>query len=142
MMTQFFKYPKTIGTFLGGMGLLLLVTLCLGTESESDIDIEIDVAPKVLNLISSGTVVTVHTDIAYSTVDGASVLLNGVPIDWWKSDSRGYFVAKFVMSAVKDLPLNIGGDNTLTLEGSTDDGEIFMGSKVIKVIEIKPKGGK
>ena len=69
------KQKKTSALFLGGLGLLLVAALCFGEEEAQTI--EIDVAPNVLNIASSGTVVTVHTDIAYSAVAGASVSLNG-----------------------------------------------------------------
>lgn len=106
-------------------------------------DIEIDVAPNVLNLESQGEVVTVHTDIAYWTVDFSSVLLNGVTISSWKADDRGNFVAKFLMREIKTLDgLKIGDYNTLTLLGLTGDAEAFSGSTEIKVIDIKPKGKK
>ena len=68
-----------------------------------DIEIEIDVSPNVLNIQSESAIVTVHTDIAYNLVIGASVFLNGVAIDWWKSDDRGNFVAKFVSDEIKTL---------------------------------------
>ena len=69
------------------------------------------------------TIVTVHTDIAYNLVVGASVSLNGVEIDWWKSDDRGNFVAKFDSDEIKTLDgLIIGDYNTLTLFGFTTGG--------------------
>jgi len=89
-------------------------SLCLG----ADFEIEIDVSPKTLNIQSEGDIVTVHTDIPYSQVAGASVLLNGLTISWWKSDNQGYFVAKFVMGEVKGLyeeELLFDGDNELLL---------------------------
>ena len=78
----------------------------------------IDVSPNVLNLQSSGTVVTIHTNVDYNTVIASSVFLNGIPISTYKSDDRGYFVAKFVMDEVKDLPLAVGEYNTLLLIGA------------------------
>ncbi|WP_340113344.1 hypothetical protein [Maribellus mangrovi] len=106
------------------------------------LSINIDVAPNVLNIQSEGTVVTVHTDISYSAVNGASVLLNDVPIAWWKSDSRGQFVAKFNMEEVTELVdadvLELG-DIMLTLTGSSVLGE-FSGSQTIKVISVEAKG--
>lgn len=105
--------------------------------------IEIDVAPNVLNTQNEGEVVTVHTDIAYSVVEGASVDLNGLPISWWKSDSQGYFVAKFSMGAVKGLYDSgdlILGFNTLTLNGVTTGGDVFIGAQEIEVKDILPKG--
>ena len=104
-------------------------------------DIEIDVSPNVLNIQSQSTIVTVHTDIAYSIVAGASVFLNGVAIDWWKSDDRGNFVAKFVSDEIKTLEgLIIGDYNTLTLNGFTTGGDAFIGTQEIMVIDNVPEG--
>ena len=104
-------------------------------------DIEIDVSPNVLNIQSQSTIVTVHTDIAYSLVIGASVFLNGVAIDWWKSDDRGNFVAKFESDEIKTLDGLITGDyNTLTLIGFTTSEEVFEGTQDIMVIDNIPAG--
>jgi len=106
-------------------------------------DIEIDVSPNVLNIQSQSTIVTVHTDISYSLVTGASVFLNGVAIDWWKSDDRGNFVAKFNSDEVKSLDgLIIGDYNTLVLTGYTTGGEAFIGTQNIMVIDNLPAGKK
>ena len=106
-------------------------------------DIEIDVSPNVLNIQSQSTIVTVHTDIAYSLVVGASVFLNGVAIDWWKSDDRGNFVAKFESDEIKTLDgLIIGDYNTLVLTGYTTGGEAFIGTQDIMVINNIPAGKK
>lgn len=120
--------------------ILTLVFVVFQSNRIADITIDIQVSPNVLNLLNQGEVVTIHTDIAYNLVVGASVTLNGLDIDWWKSDDRGNFVAKFEMSAVKNLEgLNIGGYNTLTLEGETTEGDTFTGSSEIKVVKIIPK---
>ena len=104
-------------------------------------DIVIDVSPNVLNIQSQSTIVTVHTDIAYSLVVGASVFLNNVAIDWWKSDDRGNFVAKFMSDEIKTLDgLIIGEYNTLVLTGYTTDGEAFIGKQDILVINNVPEG--
>jgi hypothetical protein len=92
--------------------------------------------------------VTVHTDIAYSTVVGSTVTLNGVEIDHWKSDNRGNFVAKFEATDVKALfeseddeadepkfPITA----TLTLEGGTFDRDSFCGSDKVDIIKIVPR---
>ncbi len=90
----------------------------------------------VLNIQSQRTIVTVHTDIAYNIVVGASVYLNGVAIDWWKSDDRGNFVAKFLSDEIKTLNgLIIGDDNILTLNGYTIGQEAFVGRQDIMVID-------
>ncbi len=122
------------------LSMFLMSSIALADDAPT-LTINIDVAPNVLNIESQGEVVTVHTDIAYSLVEGASVLLNGLGIDWWKADEQGNFVAKFLMDEVKTLEgLIIGGDNLLTLTGMTSDGAAFIGTQIIKVIDIKPKG--
>ena len=106
------------------------------------LEITIDVAPNVLNIQNQGEVVTVHTDIAYNLVNGATVTLNGLEISWWKSDDRGNFVAKFDMEEVKglvDQGLLDLGEITLTLWGESSIGE-FSGVQTIKVISVIPKG--
>jgi len=127
------------------LGCVLAVTLCWllypAAALSAEIPIQIDVAPNVLNIQSQGAIVTVHTDIAYSAVDGASVYLNGVAIQWWKADARGNFVAKFVMDEIKTLDgLIIDGYNVLVLNGYTTDGDTFIGEQEIKVIDITPRG--
>ena len=70
---------------------------------------------------------------------GASVYLNGVPIQYWKADARGNFVAKFSMDDVKALEgLMIDDYNSLVLVGYTSDGEAFIGEQDIMVIDILP----
>ena len=127
------------------LGCVLAVTLCWllypAAALSAEIPIQIDVAPNVLNIQSEGAIVTVHTDLAYSAVDGASVYLNGVAIQWWKADARGNFVAKFVMDEIKTLGgLLIDGYNVLVLNGFTTDGDPFIGMQEIKVIDIIPRG--
>lgn len=117
------------------VSLFHMPTLSYGEE------IAIDVAPATLNIQSGGTVVTVHTDISYYLVDFSSVYLNGVLIKSWKADDCGYFVAKFSMDEIKTLDgLKIGDYNTLQLVGVTVDGEPFVGTDEIKVIDIMPSG--
>jgi hypothetical protein len=119
--------------------LLTVAFVTLQSARVSEMQIAIQVSPNVLNLNNQGEVVTIHTDIAYGLVVGASVTLNGLPIDWWKSDDRGNFVAKFYMEAVKGMPLNLNDYNTLTLTGTTIYGDTFTGSDEIKVVKIVPK---
>lgn len=96
--------------------------------------IEIQVAPNVLNLKNNGQVVTVHTDLAFGAVAATTVTLNGIEIDHWKADNQGNFVAKFLIEEIKNLPLNIGQLNKLTLVGSKSNGETFTGSYDVMVI--------
>lgn len=113
-------------------------TECLGFE------IAIDVAPSTLNIQSEGHVVTVHTSIAYWSVDHDNVFLNEIQISSWKADNQGNFVAKFLMSEVKALAdsgdLDVPGENTLSLVGYTTEGVEFTGSQVITVIDVEPAG--
>ena len=125
-------------------GCVLAATLCLFLYPSTTLafDIGIDVSPNVLNIQSNSTIVTVHTDIAYSLVVGASVYLNGVAIDWWKSDDRGNFVAKFMSDEIKTLDGLVIGDNTLVLTGYTTGGEAFIGEQDIMVIDNESSGNK
>ena len=132
---------------LGRMGIVtgfvLAVTLGLFVYPSPTLafDIEIDVAPNVLNIESESLVVTVHTDIAYSAVAGSSLFLNGVAINYWKSDARGNFVAKFLSDQIKKLDRLIIGDyNSLVLTGYDTEKEAFIGTQEIMVIEVIPQG--
>jgi len=120
------------------LAVLTLVFLFFQSSKTADLVVDIQVSPNVLNISSMGTVVTIHTNLPYSLVAGASVSLNDVPIDWWKSDDRGYFVAKFDMLTVKQSAgLVLNEYNTLTLVGMMKDGEPFEGSSEILVIKKK-----
>jgi len=124
--------------------LMLSAALLLAPQIGHAFDITIDVAPNTLNLRNQGTVVTVHTGIAFSSVDGGSVTLNDIPISWWKADNQGNFVAKFLMDDVKALAdtgaLQVPGENELTLMGTTKDGTTFTGTQSITVINVEPAG--
>lgn len=124
------KRNKSMATLL-----VLLMSLLLVNAWAADPKIvEIDVAPNVLNIANNGTVVTVHTSLPYNSVTGESVMLNRVVIDWWKSDARGYFVAKFDIAEIKAIA-KVNEYNTLTLIGSTIDGQTFAGAQDILVID-------
>jgi hypothetical protein len=130
-------YVYAIGFCVCAIAFFQLSTPCHAFE------IDIEIAPNTLNIESENHAVTVHTDIAYGDVSVSSVFLNGVAINSWKADNQGNFVAKFLTDDVKLIPgLVIGGYNTLTLVGTTTDGEAFAGEKDIKVIEIIPRGGR
>ena len=120
-----------------------LVSFTAFAFAEDVLEISIDVAPNVLNLQRPGDYVTVHTDIPYSVVDEHSVELEvgenePISIYRWKSDDRGYFVAKFKMSDVLELDFDIGDDNTFTLIGNRKDGDQFWGTQDILVVDNVP----
>ena len=124
-----------------GISLLVLgLFLSLPLTSFCQETIEIQVSPSTLNLQFSGQVVTVHTDIAYSLVDAETVKLNDVEISHWKADNQGNFVAKFLVSDIIGLPLNIGELNDLTLDGVKTDGTTFTGTDQVMVINVIPQG--
>jgi len=114
---------------------MLLVSAVFGLISmnvfAADLEIDITVTPKALVLGSEGTLVTVHTNIAYYSVDTASLTLNGIPIAWTKSDARGQLVAKFNQDDVKEIvaPPSV----ELVLSGLTTDGTSFSGMDTIVV---------
>ncbi len=116
----------------------MMITMLFPILSFGQQVIEIQVSPNVLNLNNNGTVVTIHTDIAYQFVVGSTVTLNGIEIKSWKADDRGDFVAKFNMNEVKNIDLKIDEYNTMTLVGTKIDGETFMGSMDILVINVIP----
>jgi hypothetical protein len=124
--------------------IVLSIALLQAPNLSYAFDITIDVAPKTLNIQSQSQVATVHTGIAFSSVDAGSVTMNGIPIDWWKADNQGNFVAKFLMSEVKALAdagkLAVPGENMLTLIGYTNDDAEFTGSQSITVIDVLPTG--
>ena len=127
------------------LGLILAMAFCICAIPRqgltAGIQAQIDVAPNVLNIQNQGTVVTVHTDLAYGLVVGSSVTINEIPILFWKADAQGNFVAKFDIEQVKKLDgLKIGDYNTLTLFGYTNQRDTFIGSQQIKVVDILPNG--
>jgi len=116
------------------IALVAAMAPALGTAGE--ITIKVIVTPTTLNLASGGSVVTAQTDIPYRDVEASSIYLNGVALDWWKVNNRGYFVAKFDMDDVKHVEgLNIDEYNTLTLVGVTKNGNTFMGSAEVMVTD-------
>ena len=115
------------------VSVVAVAAMVVSASSLLAFDVTIDVAPSVVSLDSQGEVVTVHTDIAYGAVDAYSVALDGLPIQSWKADNRGNFVAKFNLDDVKDM-IEVGTVE-VTLTGTTKDGEEFSGSDTIRVIK-------
>ena len=132
------KPSRTKLTLIIGVCLCCLLNsgILFGFDPEA---VEIQLSPNVLNIQSYGDIVTVHTDLPYSIVAGASVSLNGIPISWWKSDDRGYFVAKFAMDVVKTEASLIVGNNFVVFSGETTGGVQFTGEQILKVVSIIPK---
>ena len=77
-------------------------------------DVLIAISPHALVLKSPGTVVSVHTNLPYGSVDRGSLELSGIPVSWTKADSCGFLVAKFDMDAVKKIVTPPSAELTLT----------------------------
>jgi len=101
------------------------------TTRAEETEIAIVISPAVLTLDTPGTWVTVHTDIACSQVDGATLRLSGVVPDVIKSDNHGDLVAKFVRGDIEAIVAP--PEATLTLTGLTVSGTPFAGSDTIVV---------
>ncbi|MEE4271722.1 MAG: hypothetical protein V2I67_08610 [Thermoanaerobaculales bacterium] len=130
--------PSTAITTIATVGLTvgLAISLFLAPTDARACDNEIRIAPETLNMRSSGTVVTVHTDVSYSDVDVYTVYLSGVAIDAWKADDRGYFVAKFLMDDIKSIDgLALNAFNTFTLVAMTIDGDPICGQAEVLIID-------
>lgn len=93
--------------------------------------VSIQVSPAVIVIGAPVEWVTVHADIAYSSVDRDSIALNGLEVAWTKSDNCGNLVAKFVFT---DVTAMVSAPSaTLTLTGLTKDGEAFSGTETVPV---------
>jgi hypothetical protein len=128
-----------------GMIYLCLGILALGLVASDpalarrDDDQTMMVSPRVLFLGFSGTRVTIHTYVPYSSVDRESILLYGdgdTPIEPVSvfSDSRGNLVAKFTvgdMATIVSAPRS-----SLTMTGDYNDGGSFSLSGYVMVKEI------
>ena len=117
-----------------------IAVLCVLPAFAGVLEIDIDVAPNVLNIQNNGSIVTVHTNLPFGDVVAGGVELNGIDINSWKVDNRGYFVAKFLIDELKTLDgLRIDEINTLSLTGVLTDGTAFIGSSEIMVIDVVPE---
>lgn len=97
--------------------------------------VPIQVSPAVIVIGAPVQWVTVHADIAYGSVDTASIVLRSgtdeLAVSWTKADDCGDLVAKFVfadVAAIVSAP-----SATLTLTGLTRDGEPFSGTETVPV---------
>jgi hypothetical protein len=109
----------------------------LGTGAvwaEEPLVIQIQVSPSTINMDQKGEWVTVHGVIPLSLVATESVTLNGVLVEYTKSDARGELVAKFLIGDVLDLDIISPPTATLTLSGTTTTGELFSGTDTVRVV--------
>ncbi len=123
---------KHYGAICGCCIVLLLAAegLC---NSRTEDPIGVAISPQTLILgTDQGGRVTVNTAIPYSTVDVATLALQGVPAVGAMADNRGELVALFDELAVEAIVQP--PKTTLTLTGSTKDGTPFSGSDTVRVI--------
>ena len=116
-------------TWIVAVAVLTLATA--GIVMAETVPVPIQVSPHVIALHANCTWVTVHADIAYSVVDGATVALNGIPATVTFADDRGDLVGKFGFDVVTEglEP----GEAEMVLTGERKDGTPFVGSEVVRV---------
>ena len=124
------KKPAIVLCVLALAAVFAAPHLLLGGPAKGE-GVQIVISPHALVIKSPGTVVTVHTNLGYYTVDHGSLELNGIPVSWTKIDSCGDLVAKFDMNAVKEIVNPPSA--TLTLTGCLKDGTEFAASDTIVV---------
>ena len=117
-------------------GVLAMVILAVAAQAE-DQTVPIVISPSTINLESEGTWVTVHAEIDYSDVVGATVTLDGISVKATFADNRGDLVAKFAVGDVRGIVKP--GMAQLTLSGTTRDGGTFSGTDTVRVIGIQAK---
>ena len=116
----------------------VLATVVLAAAAQgADLTVPIVISPSTINLESEGTWVTVHAEIDYSDVVGATVTLDGIPVKATFADNRGDLVAKFAVGDVRGIVKP--GMAQLTLSGTTRDGDTFSGTDTVRVIGIQAK---
>ena len=121
---------------------MVLVSGMSAGPASAEEDVDIVVSPSTINIDLKGVWVTVHADIPFCFVDGASVTLNDIPVKATFADNRGDLVAKFVVGAVIDILVDkdgkiIDANPELELCGVLKDGTSFSGSDTIRVISSK-----
>lgn len=80
---------------------------------------------------------TVHAEIDYADVVGATVTLDGISVKATFADNRGDLVAKFAVVDVRGIVQP--GPAELMLTGTPRDGGTFSGTDTVKVISVQAK---
>jgi hypothetical protein len=111
---------------------LLVLGFSTSVTTADDITIGIQVSPSTINLDQKGEWVTVHADIPLGLVE-AGLTLNGVEVWYTKDDARGDLVAKFLIGDVLEIVATPNA--TLTLRGTTTNGDAFSGTDTVPVID-------
>jgi len=106
-------------------------TLVMANKDNEGYGFCITITPKTLFLGSEDTIVSVHSNIPYSSVDTVTLTLDGIPATFTKADACGDLVVKFSRADVKDIVEP--GLATLTLAGDLKNGLPFEAFDTITV---------
>jgi hypothetical protein len=133
----FFEKESTMRKSYVVAAFVLLVVVCTGLvmankANEGD-EFCITISPNTLALSSEDTIVTVHSNIPYSSVNTVGLTLNNITATFSKADACGDLVVKFGRADVKGIVEP--GIATLTLSGELKDGSDFAVSDTITVKE-------
>ncbi len=123
-------------SYLAAAFVLIVVVyngLVMANKANEGDEFCITISPYTLVLSSEDTIVNVHSNIPYSSVNTVCLNLNGIPATFSKADSCGDLVVKFKRADVKDIVEP--GIATLTLSGMLNDGSEFAVSDFITVKE-------
>jgi hypothetical protein len=120
------------------MGIAAVLVALVGTALPTyavaqDLEIGIQVSPKVLNLSSAGTWVTIHADVPYADVLSYGVAIDGVnvPVARDKADLMGNLVIKLKRTVVDSIVAP--GVVSVVVAGVLADGTAFAGDTDLRV---------
>ena len=131
---------KKIKVLFAIICLTLMATMTPLVSHAADVDIK--VAPNVINFDSPCPCVTVHADIAFTSVDTGTVVLslhNSLDLIYSYdcfADDRGLLVAKFHMTEVEEGLPDEAGSYIFALSGLTLEKDSFYGEQIVKVFSI------
>ncbi len=111
--------------------IVILGGLSFANKASEGVGICITISPKTLVLSCDTGSVSVHTNLAFGSVDRKSLSPEGIAPYLTKADSCGDLVAKFRSSEVKAVVDT--GPATLTFAGLLTDGTAFSATDTITV---------
>ena len=106
-------------------------TLVMANKDNDGDGFCITISPKTLFLGSEDTIVSVHSNIPYASVNTVTLTLDVIPATFSKADACGDLVVKFDRADIKGIVEP--GLATLTLAGYLKDGAPFEVSDTITV---------
>jgi len=113
----------------------LALTTAAANATDDTLPVNITCSPSAIKLasVASGDWLTVHTDLPFASADRLSIYLDGIPVEYVKSDNRGFLVAKFSLAVFKGILQPPGAE--LTLTGLTVTGQPFVGTDSVRVMK-------